>query len=117
MKRMAMILLLGISGVIGCSQESRSPDAIRNDTANVTSAATRDAKAVVLGVFDGLRQKGVININKATAEQLESLPGITPGRAEAIIAHRPYQSGEDLIRKHVLSKPEYSRIVDHITAR
>lgn len=117
MRRMGLILLLGTVGVAGCSQESRSPDAIRIDTANATSAATRDAKAVVLGVFDGLRRKGAVNINRANPDQLASLPGITPARAEAIIAHRPYQSGEDLVRRHILSRSEYSRIVDRISAR
>ena len=117
MRRAVAVLALGIAGLAGCSQESRSPDAIRNDTANATSAATRDAKAVVQGVFDGLKRKGAVNINKASPEQLEALPGISHERADAIIAHRPYQSGLELLRKHVIDKAEYNRIVDRISAR
>ena len=45
-------------------------------------------------------QKGslLVNINTATAEQLETLPGIGPARARLIIEHRPYSSVDDLKR-------------------
>ncbi len=115
-KLLGATLLISLT-LIGCSAESRSPDAIRNDTANATSAATRDAKAVALGVVDGLRRKGTVNINKASREDLQSLPGITTYSADAIIRHRPYQASTDLLRRHVLTKVEYNRIVDRITAR
>lgn len=45
-----------------------------------------------------------VNINTATQEELESIPGIGPARAEAIIKHRPYSSVEDLVTKHALGK-------------
>ena len=116
MKRVIGVLFCGTMGLVGCSQESRSPNAIRNDTANVTSAATRDAKAVMLGVVDGLKRKGALNINKASREELQTLPGITPASADEIVAHRPYQTGGDLVRRRVISKVEYNRIADRITA-
>ena len=117
MRGLGAVLVLGLSGLVGCSRESRSPDAIRSDTANVTAGAARDAKAVALGVVDGLRRKGPVNINKASDEQLQALPGITPRMAETIIADRPYESGAELVRRHVVSKAEYDRIADKIVAR
>lgn len=39
-----------------------------------------------------------VNINTATQEQLEGLPGIGPKKAQAIIAGRPYNSVDDLDR-------------------
>jgi len=39
---------------------------------------------------------GPIDINRASAAQLETLPGIGPDLAKAIIKGRPYQSLEDL---------------------
>jgi competence ComEA-like helix-hairpin-helix protein len=38
----------------------------------------------------------VVNLNTASAEELESLPGIGPSRADQIIAHRPYNSVDEL---------------------
>lgn len=40
----------------------------------------------------------VVNINTATQAQLETLPNIGPARAAQIIANRPYESVEDLLR-------------------
>jgi DNA uptake protein ComE-like DNA-binding protein len=117
MRRILGTMLFVSMALIGCSEESRSPDAIRKDTANVTSAATRDAKAVALGVVDGLRQKGTVNINKADRRDLETLPGITPREADLIIAHRPYERVEDLLRRHLIPKAEYDRIVNRTTAK
>ena len=39
---------------------------------------------------------GPIDINSASAAQLEKLPGIGPETAKAIIAGRPYQTPKDL---------------------
>ncbi len=41
---------------------------------------------------------GLINVNQATASELETLPGIGPAKAAAIIANRPYATVEDLER-------------------
>ena len=37
---------------------------------------------------DGPKLVGVVNINTATAEELELLPGVGPARAKAIVEHR-----------------------------
>lgn len=39
---------------------------------------------------------GPVDLNSANREQLESLPGIGPETAKAIIAGRPYASVDDL---------------------
>jgi DNA uptake protein ComE-like DNA-binding protein len=104
-------------GLVGCTREQRSPDAIRNDTAHATAGAVRDAKAVAEGVVDGLRQKGPVNINKASSGDLERLPGVTPEIADRIVAGRPYQQGADLYHRRIVTKAEYNQIANKIVAR
>lgn len=101
---------------IGCTPAQRDPDTIRQDTAKATSEATKDAKAVVKGVEDGLKTKGVVDINKATPEQLEALPGINTAQAHRIVAGRPYTSADELVKRRLVSKPEYDRIANQVEA-
>ena len=46
----------------------------------------------------------VININRATITELDTLWGIGTARAESIVKNRPYQSLDDLVSKGVLTK-------------
>lgn len=117
MKLRAAVIGVALATLAGCTRESRSPDAIRNDTANVTAGVARNAKAVAQGVVDGLRRKGPVNINKASSEELQALPGISARTADAIVAHRPYDNGAELWRRKLVSKAEYDRIAENIVAR
>ena len=100
-----------------CTSQQRSPDAIREQTAHATSEATRDAKAVVQGVYDGLKEGGAININKASADRLETLPGIDADAARRIIERRPYGASYDMVKRHAITKSEYDRIASKVTAK
>lgn len=108
--------------LVGCSQANPSPETIRHDTAKATSEAITDAKAVAKGVADGVKQHrdqaaSEININKASASELEALPGIHSAQARGVIDGRPYDDTSDLVKKHILSKAEYDRIDGRIVAR
>jgi Helix-hairpin-helix motif len=46
----------------------------------------------------------VLNINQATAKELQTLPDVGPARAERIIHYRPYQSVDELFLKRALPK-------------
>jgi DNA uptake protein ComE-like DNA-binding protein len=110
---------LGFSVVIlllsGCF--SNNPDTLREHTADATAAAKRDANAIAKGIVEGLARKGPANINSASSRDLQKLPGITPEQAEAIIAGRPYNDSSQLVRKHILSQAEYSRIRNQIVVK
>ena len=60
-----------------------------------------------------------ININTATAEELDLLPEIGPVRAQAIITYReefgPFTSVEDLIYVEGIGEKTLTKILDYIT--
>ncbi len=100
-----------------CTPERRSPDAIREDTAKATSEATHDATAVAQGIAEGLKDGGAINVNKAQAEKLETLPGIDEEAARRIINQRPYSDAYEMVKKHAITKAEYDKIAGKVTAK
>lgn len=48
----------------------------------------------------------IVNINTASQEQLETVPGIGPTRAAQIIAGRPYENIDDLERLHGIGRAQ-----------
>lgn len=99
----------------GCSPSSTQ--SLQERTADATAAAKRDAGAVARGVAQGLARKGPLNINTASESDLKKLPGVTPELASAMIAHRPYSATHDLVRKRVMTAPQYNRIKAQIVAQ
>jgi DNA uptake protein ComE-like DNA-binding protein len=112
-----VIATVGFITLAGCAPSSPSPDQIRQKTANATAAAARDTKAVAQGIVDGLRTKGPLNINRATKEQLETLPGIDGVTADKIIAGKPYKNSDELLHRHIVSRTEYRKIATKIKTR
>ena len=51
----------------------------------------------------------------ATAQELDSLLGIGPVKAQAIIDNRPYRSTEDLMKIKGIKEGIYGKIKDSIT--
>jgi competence protein ComEA len=56
-----------------------------------------------------------VNINTATKEQLDALPGIGPVKAQAIIDGRPYKKPEDIMKVKGIKQGEFNKIKDVIT--
>jgi competence protein ComEA len=63
----------------------------------------------------GEKNEGLININTASAKELDSLPGIGQVYAQKIIEQRPYSNLEELVSKKVLPQSTYEKIKDKIT--
>ena len=74
-----------------------------SDTANVAQKGSDKAT-------------GKIDINSASKDQLDSLPGIGDKLAQKIIDNRPYRAKTDLVNKKILNQSAYNKIKDQIVA-
>jgi DNA uptake protein ComE-like DNA-binding protein len=57
-----------------------------------------------------------VDLNTATREELEKLPGIDATLADKIIAARPFKSKTDLTSKGLLTKAQYAKLSSRVTA-
>jgi len=58
-----------------------------------------------------------INLNTASKEELDVLPGIGPVRAQAIIDARPFKTIEDIMKVKGIKEVEFGKIKDLITVK
>ena len=58
-----------------------------------------------------------LDLNTATAAELEALPTIGKAKAAKIIAGRPWKGKDDLVAKGILSDADYAKVKDLIIAK
>jgi len=95
-----LTLLLGVS--IAASQT-------QTKGAAPAKTAPKSAKASAASAL--------IDINSATADQLDALPGVGKAYSQKIIDGRPYKMKTDLVRKKIIPQATYDKIKDKIIAK
>jgi DNA uptake protein ComE-like DNA-binding protein len=131
------------AGLTGCNNESspQQNQEIRQQAADATRDVKKGARelagqakvaagnavkgvdAVAQGVKQGAQSNGpettgdLVDINSASTAKLAALPGISLGKAHAIVNGRPYDNAHALVSRGVLSQEQYDRIADRISAK
>jgi DNA uptake protein ComE-like DNA-binding protein len=108
--RISKFLLLGALGAMlalpAVAQTSQTTTPAAKPTPTLTAPKATTAPAAAL-----------VDINSASAADLDKLPGIGPSRADAIIKGRPYKGKDDLVNKKILPKGVYNGIKNKIIAK
>ena len=82
-----------------------------------TSRALAPTGQVAAGPLASAASKmGPMDINSATVDQLQTLPGIGAAYAKRIVAGRPYSSKNQLVTKGILPRSVYDRVQSRIVA-
>jgi competence protein ComEA len=63
------------------------------------------------------KKKAPLDINTASADELQSLPGIGEAYSKKIVENRPYKRKDELVQKNVVPQATYDKIKDQIVAK
>ncbi|MGI9072090.1 MAG: ComEA family DNA-binding protein [Bryobacteraceae bacterium] len=79
-----------------------------------TAKASTQAKA---GPSKSATKPKLVDINSASAEELQELPGIGTAFANKIIAGRPYRGKNELLQKKIVPPSTYEKIKGKVVAK
>lgn len=106
-KMLAVIAMLAVASLAPLPAWADNPKAAEKPAAKEEKAAEKKAAP----------KAELIDINSATAEQLQTLTGIGDAYSKKIIEGRPYKGKDELVRKKIIPQATYDKIKDQIIAK
>jgi competence protein ComEA len=90
---------------------STSPSQNTSSTAGTQASAPETTKTKIAA-----KKSPLVDVNSASKEELDALPGIGDAIAQKIIAGRPYRTKRELLTRKIVPKSTYEKIKDQIIA-
>ena len=97
-----VVLALVATCMVGAAWAQTAPAKAKDTAKQAAASATKTS---------------LIDINSATKEDLEKLPGIGKAYSEKIIKGRPYAKKDQLVSKNIVPQATYDKIKDLIIAK
>jgi guanyl-specific ribonuclease Sa len=117
MVRLSVRHFFGVMVLALCAAVSSSTWAAPQTEQNSTTSSRRSQTRKSGSKSAAQTKRSKVDLNSASKEELDALPGIGEAYAQKIIDGRPYKSKNDLVRKGVLPASVYDKVKDQVAAR
>lgn len=116
-----LLIVATASLAVGCGQHPQRVFAVQvaaapaATTARPASAKAAVAMAMPTGELVGFHPShSKRDLNAAPLSELETIPGLSPRLAAALVAGRPYTAKRELMKRGLLTEEQYARWKDYL---
>ena len=110
----ATALALGLLTASPSIAQTTQPAAKSDKMAPAPKADSKMAPATKMAPA---AKSDLLDINSASAEELDALPGVGKAYSAAIIKGRPYKGKDELVQKKIVPQATYDKIKDKVIAK